>query len=72
MGLLPGAKVLRAIPKDQVITREAVEIKTDTTLYRLRALQDRGGSAAPAELEPQVGRGKGGRGKGGRMDIAAQ
>jgi predicted homoserine dehydrogenase-like protein len=39
-GLLNGAKLLRDVKKDQVITQEMVSLKTDTTLYYLRQLQD--------------------------------
>ena len=39
-GLLEGAKLLRDVKKDQVLTQEMVALKTDTTLYHLRRLQD--------------------------------
>ena len=39
-GLLEGAKLLKNAEKDQVISYDMVEMKTDTTLYRLRKLQD--------------------------------
>jgi predicted homoserine dehydrogenase-like protein len=39
-GLLNGAKLLRDVKKDQVITQELVALRTDTTLYHLRQLQD--------------------------------
>ncbi|MHB1414828.1 MAG: NAD(P)H-dependent oxidoreductase [Chloroflexota bacterium] len=40
MGLLEGAKLTRSVEKDQVITYDMVDLKTDTTLYHLRKLQD--------------------------------
>jgi predicted homoserine dehydrogenase-like protein len=39
-GLLDGAKLLMDVKKDQVITQDMVALKTDTTLYHLRRLQD--------------------------------
>ena len=39
-GLLDGAKLLKDVERDQVITFDMVDLKTDTTLYRLRKLQD--------------------------------
>lgn len=39
-GLLDGAKLLKDVERDQVITFDMVELKTETTLYRLRKLQD--------------------------------
>jgi predicted homoserine dehydrogenase-like protein len=39
-GLLDGARLLRDVKKDQVITQDLVALKTDTTLYHLRRLQD--------------------------------
>jgi predicted homoserine dehydrogenase-like protein len=41
LGLLEGAKLTRAVERDQVITYDMVELKTDSVLYQLRALQDR-------------------------------
>lgn len=43
MCLLAGARVLRKVPKDQNITYDMVELRTDTRLYQLRKLQDQGG-----------------------------
>ena len=40
LGLLPGAKLLRDVATDQSITYDMVELRRDTTLYHLRALQD--------------------------------
>ncbi|MHB1133194.1 MAG: NAD(P)H-dependent oxidoreductase [Chloroflexota bacterium] len=40
MGLLDGAKLTKNVERDQVITYDAVELKTDTMLYQLRKLQD--------------------------------
>lgn len=40
LGLLPGAKLKCDVTRDQTITYDMVDINTDTTLYRLRALQD--------------------------------
>lgn len=40
LGLLPGAKLLRDVPTDGVITADMVELRRDTALYHLRALQD--------------------------------
>ncbi len=40
LGLLPGAKLLRDVAIDQSITYDMVELRRDTTLYHLRALQD--------------------------------
>jgi predicted homoserine dehydrogenase-like protein len=39
-GLLDGATLLTDVKKDKVITQEMVALKTDTTLYHLRRLQD--------------------------------
>lgn len=39
-GLLEGAKLLRNVERDQVITYDMVELKTDSVLYQLRKLQD--------------------------------
>lgn len=41
LGLLPGAKLLRDISTDDVVTYSDVEIRTDTVLYHLRSLQDK-------------------------------
>jgi len=42
LGLLPGAKFLRDVATDEVITWDMVELKTESTLYQLRKLQDAG------------------------------
>ena len=39
-GLLEGAKLLRNVEKDEIITYDAVQLKTDTMLYHLRKIQD--------------------------------
>jgi predicted homoserine dehydrogenase-like protein len=39
-GLLDGAKLVKDVKKDQVITYDMVELKTDTLIYTLRKLQD--------------------------------
>lgn len=41
LGLLPGAKLLRDLSTDDVVTYSDVEIKKDTVLYHLRSLQDK-------------------------------
>ena len=41
LGLLDGAKLVRPVGRDQIITMDMVELKTDTVLYQLRALQDK-------------------------------
>jgi len=41
-GLLPGAKLRCDVKKDQVITYDMVDLKTDSMLYHLRQLQDAG------------------------------
>jgi predicted homoserine dehydrogenase-like protein len=40
LGLLPGAKLLRDAATDQPIAYDMVELRRDTALYHLRALQD--------------------------------
>ncbi|MHB1133656.1 MAG: SAF domain-containing protein, partial [Chloroflexota bacterium] len=40
LGLLDGAKLTRAVERDQAITYDVVELKSDTLLYQLRKLQD--------------------------------
>lgn len=40
LGMLPGARLRRDLSTDQVATYDDVDIKTDTTLFHLRALQD--------------------------------
>lgn len=42
LGLLPGARLRCDVRKDQVITYDMVDLKTDTMLYHLRRLQDAG------------------------------
>ena len=39
-GLLDGARLLKDVKRDQVITHDMVELKTDTMLYHLRKIQD--------------------------------
>jgi predicted homoserine dehydrogenase-like protein len=39
-GLLDGARLVKDVRRDQVITFDMVELKTDTTVYHLRKLQD--------------------------------
>ncbi|MGH7103407.1 MAG: SAF domain-containing protein, partial [Acetobacteraceae bacterium] len=60
MCLLPGARLLRDVPKDTVITAEMVALDTATTIYHLRALQDggqaHGGAARMAEENPRAPR----------------
>lgn len=48
-GLLDGAKLTKPVKKDQIITYDMVELRTDTTLYHLRKLQD--ATIPPAEVE---------------------
>jgi predicted homoserine dehydrogenase-like protein len=48
-GLLDGAKLVKNVERDQVITHDMVELKTDTLLYHLRMLQDK--VIQPAEVE---------------------
>jgi predicted homoserine dehydrogenase-like protein len=38
--LLTGAKLVKDVKRDVVITRDMVELRTDTLLYHLRAMQD--------------------------------
>jgi predicted homoserine dehydrogenase-like protein len=38
--LLSGAKLVKDVKRDTVITRDMVELRTDTLLYHLRAMQD--------------------------------
>ncbi|MEW9670878.1 NAD(P)H-dependent oxidoreductase [Ammoniphilus sp. 3BR4] len=42
LGLLAGARLRCDVKKDQVITYDMVDLKTDTMLYQLRQLQDAG------------------------------
>lgn len=53
MCLLPGARLLRDVPKDAVITYDMVALDTGTSLYHLRALQD-GSRAGVAADAPRV------------------
>ncbi len=39
-GLLEGARLLKDVEPDQIITHDMVELKSDTILYQLRKLQD--------------------------------
>lgn len=39
-GLLEGARLIKDMKTDQVITTDMVELKTDTLIYHLRKLQD--------------------------------
>ncbi|MCL6517471.1 SAF domain-containing protein [Alicyclobacillus sp.] len=39
-GLLPGARLRCSVKRDQVITYDMVDLRTDTVLYQLRQLQD--------------------------------
>lgn len=39
-GLLDKAKLIRDVQRDQIITQEMVELRTDTVLYHLRRIQD--------------------------------
>jgi predicted homoserine dehydrogenase-like protein len=39
-GLLEGAKLIKDVKADQVITTDMVELKTDALIYHLRKLQD--------------------------------
>jgi len=51
-GLLEGAKIIKDVKKDQAITADMVELKTDTMIYQLRMLQDRLiGPTTPQMLE---------------------
>lgn len=49
-GLLEGAKLVKTVEKDQVITYDMVELKTDSVLYHLRMLQDQ--LIPPSEAAP--------------------
>ena len=49
MCLLPDARLLRDVAKDEVITYDMVALDTGTTLYHLRALQDGGHAGVTAE-----------------------
>jgi predicted homoserine dehydrogenase-like protein len=40
LGLLDKATLVKPVTRDQVITRDMVQLKTDTTLYHLRCIQD--------------------------------
>lgn len=39
-GLLTGAKLVKDVARDTAITRDMVELRTDTLLYHLRSIQD--------------------------------
>ena len=47
-GLLDKARLIRDVKRDQVITYDMVELKTDTMLYHLRKIQD--GVIPPTEI----------------------
>jgi len=51
-GLLDGAKLLRDVKKDQVITHDMVQLKTDTMVYHLRRIQDE--VIPPTEVNPPI------------------
>ncbi|RJK95521.1 oxidoreductase [Vallicoccus soli] len=59
LGLLAGARLVRDVPADGVLTHDDVELDTSTTIWQLRALQDRllggpgagGAPAAPSLLD---------------------
>jgi len=40
-GLLDGAKLVKSVKKDQEISYDMVELKTDTMIYHLRKMQDK-------------------------------
>lgn len=67
MCLLSGARLLRKVAKDENITYDMVELRTDTRLYRLRQLQDQGG---PLEIADAALSAK--REARPRLDTAAQ
>lgn len=48
-GLLDGAKLIKEVKKDQVITYDMVELRTDTLIYHLRQLQEQ--TIPPTVLE---------------------
>lgn len=48
-GLLDGAKLIKPLTRDQNITYEMVELRTDTMLYDLRKIQDK--VIAPTRLD---------------------
>jgi predicted homoserine dehydrogenase-like protein len=48
LGLLAGARLVRDVDVDHILTHDDVELDTSTTIYQLRALQDRLLAAEPA------------------------
>jgi predicted homoserine dehydrogenase-like protein len=40
LGLLDGATLVTDVKRDQIVTRDMVQLKTDTMLYHLRSIQD--------------------------------
>jgi len=48
-GLLDKAKLIRDVKRDQIITQEMVEVRTDTMLYHLRRIQDE--VISPTEMD---------------------
>jgi predicted homoserine dehydrogenase-like protein len=57
LGLLAGARVVRDVAADQVLTHADVEIDAGTTIAQLRALQDRLLDGNPAVVASLVGAG---------------
>jgi len=57
LGLLAGARVIRDVDVDHVLTYDDVEIDTSTTIAQLRALQDRLLEGHPIVPAPAVGLG---------------
>jgi len=48
-GLLDKARLIRDVKRDQIITQEMVEVRTDTMLYHLRRIQDE--VISPTEMD---------------------
>jgi predicted homoserine dehydrogenase-like protein len=48
-GLLDGAKLIKPLARDQNVTYDIVELRTDTMLYDLRKIQDKVIAPTPAE-----------------------
>jgi len=57
LGLLAGARGIRDVDVDHVLTYDDVEIDTSTTIAQLRALQDRLLEGHPIVPAPAVGLG---------------
>jgi predicted homoserine dehydrogenase-like protein len=55
LGLLAGARVIRDVDVDHVLTYDDVEIDTSTTIAQLRALQDRLLEGHPVVAAPVAG-----------------